>query len=37
MGTTDLKNYSFNEKIDTRAGFGVGLLEVGKSIKNIKN
>ena len=35
MGTTDLKNYSFNEKIDTRTGFGVGLLEVGKINKNI--
>ncbi|MFN3404045.1 MAG: transketolase family protein [Cytophagaceae bacterium] len=30
-----MKKYTFEEKIDTRSGFGVGLLEVGKKNPNV--
>lgn len=30
-----MKNYSYTEKKDTRSGFGVGLLEAGKTNKNV--
>jgi transketolase len=32
---TSMKKYTFTEKLDTRSGFGVGLLEVGKMNQDV--